>query len=309
MHGQRHYLGRGDRVGDNGRMDVWFLAADAHQQGVGRSIIGTQVKGLARAFGHFAEGDVPLTDVQSTSPQGVLLVECGGSRNHVALDFQDGALGFSVGEDDDLLEEFTWAARRVIGDTHGGRVSRLDRGLGVGDGRAAAACLGFDDEQGCVTRVHQSQLARYLAVSFLENAEVMLALQPGCLGLGGDEQRRQDDERYGQCAFHLFLGDDGALDAQGCRALLAVGLDFDGLLEGARAADGAVGDLDFALLARLDGLGGVFGTCAATRSGRVDDEQRFVPDVGELKGAAHGTIGLLNSAEVVVLDFKFCLGL
>ena len=88
---------------------------------------------------------------------------------------------------------------------------------------------------------------------------------------------------------HLFLGDDGALDAQGSGAFLAVGLDLDGLLEGAGTPDGAVGHLDFPLLARFDGLGGVFGASAAARGRRIDDEQRLVARVGELKGAAHGT--------------------
>lgn len=107
----------------------------------------------------------------------------------------------------------------------------------------------------------------------------------------------------------LFLGDDGALDAQRGGAFLAVGLDFDALLEGAGTADGAVSHLDFALLARLDGLGGIFRTCAAARGHRVDNQQRLVARVGELKGAAHGAFRLLDGAEVMAQGRKRCLGL
>ena len=133
----------------------------------------------------------------------------------------------------------------------------------------------------------------------------MLPLQPRDLGLGGCNHRHKGGKRYGQvAASHLFLGNDGALDVEGDGAFLAVGLDFDGLLKGARTADGAVSHLDFALLAWLDRLGGKLGPGAAARCRRVDDEQRFVPRVGKLKGARYGAFSLLDSAEVVALDLK-----
>jgi len=109
--------------------------------------------------------------------------------------------------------------------------------------------------------------------------------------------------------FTLLLGDDSAHDAQGDGAFLTVGLYLDRLLEGSRTADGAVGHLDLALLSRLDGLGGILGACATAGCRRVDDEQRLVARVGELKVAGHGATFLLDGAEVVALDLKGRLGL
>lgn len=108
---------------------------------------------------------------------------------------------------------------------------------------------------------------------------------------------------------NLLLGDDRALNLQADGALLTVGLDLDRLLEGARTSDRAVGHLDFSLLTRLDGLGGKFGARASARSSRIDDEQRLVARVGELEGARHGAVGLLDGAEVVALDLEGGLGL
>ena len=283
--------GRRHRVGDEDGPDVGLFARYPDDDGVGRRVIGTQVFCLALTLDDFAQGDVPLADAQRARLQRVLIVERLGGGDDVARDFQHGALGRRVGEDQHLLGELSRAARRIVGDAHSRGVARLDGRLGIGHGSAAAAGLCLDDEQWLGTRVQHAHVASDLAVLLHEHAQVMLPLQPGGFGLGRCGHGHDGQQCYGQRLSHLFLGNDGALDAQGGGAFLAVGLDLDGLLEGAGTPDGAVGNLDLPLLARFDGFGGVFGAGTG---------------VGEFKGARHGAFSLLDGAEVMTLDLERC---
>ena len=98
-----------------------------------------------------------------------------------------------------------------------------------------------------------------------------------------------------------FSWNNGATNGQRGATFIATGFHFHGLHKGTRTPCGIECDLDFCRFARFDGLGGKFGTSAATRSHHLHNHQRLVASVFKFKRMLHRPFSLLDVAKVVFL--------